>query len=269
MSIVLDLPATFWWLFVIAAVVSALGWARTQWFFTVGYAWAMVAMTLFTLAVHGATLGPSDAAQLFLVGTWGLRLGMFLVNREQTVAWSKRPRAGRVPLPLVAKIGMWVMATLLYPLMFAPAFFAAMATELDLPWAIVTWVGIGVMLIGLVIEGVADAYKSHVKNRDTNALVSKGLFGWVRYPNYLGEMMFWAGNLLAGMFSMFLVPFFIGLFGLACTVFIMMSAAKRLDGIHNKRYGDRPEYRQWVASVPALVPGTKPRDLAKMPLPDL
>ena len=42
--------------------------------------------------------------------------------------------------------------------------------------------------------------------------------------------------------------------GLVCIVLIMMGSTKRLERSQGERYGDLPEYQEYVRSVPVLFP---------------
>jgi len=44
------------------------------------------------------------------------------------------------------------------------------------------------------------------------------------------------------------------LVGAVCIVLIMMGSTKRLEYAQDERYGDRPEYQQYIQVVPVLFP---------------
>ena len=82
-----------------------------------------------------------------------------------------------------------------------------------------------------------------------------GLYRWVRCPNYLGEITFWVGNWIMGMaFYRSPLEWIASLLGLACILFIMVGSTRRLESTQLTRYGDRPEYRHYVRTVPVLFP---------------
>ena len=85
--------------------------------------------------------------------------------------------------------------------------------------------------------------------------MSSGLFGFVRCPNYLGELIFWSGVLVTGL-SVFqgVLQWVCALVGYALIVFIMFSGARRLEIRQDRNYGDDPEYRKYCESVPILLP---------------
>ena len=62
------------------------------------------------------------------------------------------------------------------------------------PWVMVLGMGIG--CVGVAFEFVADnqlAAFRHRKDPHPEDVLDTGLWGFIRYPNYLGEMLFWWG----------------------------------------------------------------------------
>lgn len=57
------------------------------------------------------------------------------------------------------------------------------------PWE---WVFVGVAIVGLAIETVADAQLEKFRRENPrDALCQTGLWAWSRHPNYFGELVFW------------------------------------------------------------------------------
>ena len=118
-----------------------------------------------------------------------------------------------------------------------------------------TLAGLGVMAGGLLLEGLADWQKSAAKQQAPGRFCHRGLFGWVRCPAYLGEILFWLGNWLTG--AAFCVAWWhwaLSLAGLLCIVLIMLSSTKRLEAAQQRRYGALPEFQSYSTSVPILIP---------------
>jgi steroid 5-alpha reductase family enzyme len=151
------------------------------------------------------------------------------------------------------KLAIWVGVSVLYVAMYAPALFLLRLGRVDtLP---LPWVGVAVMALGLGLEAAADAQKSRFKATHPNDFCNVGLYRLVRCPNYLGEIVFWTGNLLAGIVGMHLWWHWLAaLAGYACIVLIMMGSTKRLEQKQDERYGDRPDYHDYVEGVPVLFP---------------
>ncbi len=160
----------------------------------------------------------------------------------------------RVPWP--KRIPIWLSVSLLYVATISPAVFAAAGPtpESGVKGA-ARVLGAFVITAGLVIEAMADHQKSAAKQREPQRFVATGLYGWVRCPNYLGEILVWSGSLVMG--SAFLTSALralIALVGLICLVLIMMGSTKRLERTQVERYGHLPEYRSYSQNVPVLFP---------------
>jgi len=85
--------------------------------------------------------------------------------------------------------------------------------------------------------------------------MDQGLYRIVRCPNYMGELLVWTGNMLAG--SPMLAnwgQWALATAGYMCLVLIMIGSARRLELKQAARYGDDPAFRAYVARVPILVP---------------
>ena len=81
-----------------------------------------------------------------------------------------------------------------------------------------------------------------------------GLYRYVRHPNYLGELLFHLGYLLAGA-SAAVVWWQIALAAIApvSLMFVILGATRTLAQEQQERYGQLPEYRAYRDSVPPLV----------------
>ena len=251
------LPDLYWWLTAVTAVITLLGFYRTVYFFNVAYPFAVVTMATIILVAFAENLTTALALQLVLLAAWGVRLGVFALRRERRPSYAARPAGkNRDGMGVVAKVGVWLAVSLLYPMLVAPALFGpADGREPGIVGASDQWVGLAIMATGLTIEAVADYQKAAEKERAPDRFVSSGLFGWVRCPNYLGELVFWLGNVIVG------APFLVNagratvaILGFALLVLIMLGATKRLEAHHEATYGTNPDYRSWARRVPILFP---------------
>lgn len=64
------------------------------------------------------------------------------------------------------------------------------------------WIGLGVGAAGLLLETIADEQKLAAKSDRPNDPVMTGTYTFVRHPNYLGEILFWAGVLVGAQASL-------------------------------------------------------------------
>jgi steroid 5-alpha reductase family enzyme len=63
-----------------------------------------------------------------------------------------------------------------------------------------TYIGIGVFVIGLAMESIADFQKSNKEMK--NSFIDTGLWSLCRHPNYLGENLVWIGMSITAMASL-------------------------------------------------------------------
>ena len=161
------------------------------------YALAMLASGLLVFRVartSGSMLAMAHSGCLFL---YGLRLGLFLLYRETSIArfrdfretiekraQERGSRLSRSPFILGCS---FLYLGLAAPLMLTAAP-AAQATKL-------AWMLIGSMYFGLALAAIGDLQKTWVKaDRGADALVTSGLFSLLRHPNYTGEMIMWTSS---------------------------------------------------------------------------
>ena len=179
---------------VTAAVIIAIVFVDFVSVFSFGYALCMVALPIVILAVRGIT-----TAGLLVCGRsvlYGLRLLAFIVQRRRSVSYApsrarERTRHTMVPAPI--KVLMFVMVTTLMT-------FEAMSPYVvasDGTTSPVLYIGVALMVVGLVLETVADEQKYRAKERDVSAFVRGGLFARTRHPNYTGEILFQIGLAVA------------------------------------------------------------------------
>ena len=248
-------------LFVLALIISAVGFYRVVYFISIGYAFSIVSMAVAVMILLRQNLTAAAVLQNLLLAFWGLRLGIFLVRRELQPGYSKELAATHertAGMPFFVKVLIWITVSFLYVLMFSPSLFVTATPAAEQPAALgslVQWLGLAIMVAALIMESLADRQKSAFKERSPARFCDTGLYRRVRCPNYLGEILFWTGNLVAGLvFYTTVLRWAASLIGLACIVLIMLGSTKRLEEQQNQRYGDRPDYQDYVRTVPILVP---------------
>lgn len=193
--------------FVIAFLISLTGflvlWPLSLWrrdASLVDLWWAPgIGLQVFILAE--GRLDSLQLAALGLVVLWALRLGGYMSWRkwqepgEDPRYAAMRARRGHsfwwkslFHVFLLQAVVQWLIA---WPVL-------ALTTDVPLYWLGLAVLGLGVAAAGLVLEAVADwqlavfRHRAHARG-DKQALLTTGLFGVVRHPNYLGEMLFWWG----------------------------------------------------------------------------
>jgi steroid 5-alpha reductase family enzyme len=254
-----SIPALTPWLLLVALIVSSVGFKRLVYFVSIGYAFSIVAMAAVSAVVLRANLTWFTGLQLALLMVWGLRLGIFLVRRETNAAYRPQLAASGAydqGKGFLKKLPVWIGVSVLYVAMFSPALFASAGGPAPAAWG--PWVqmfGLVLMAGGLALEAIADQQKAAAKAKAPGAFVKSGVYAWVRYPNYLGEITFWAGNFVMGIsFYTSALRWVIALVGLICIILIMMGSTKRLERSQGERYGALPAYQAYITTTPVLFP---------------
>jgi steroid 5-alpha reductase family enzyme len=242
--------------------VSAIGFRKLVYFISIGYGYSIAAMALVSLGA-GALAGRLEAIAFIeaaLLAAYGLRLGTYLVLREGKAAYQATQaedgdRSEGAGLGL--KLAVWPVVSLLYVAMFEPctARFVAAAEGRADPVPVLSAIGLALMGLGLALEALADRQKSAAKKLNPRRFCDSGLYRLVRCPNYLGETIFWTGNLLAGVVLLgSWLAWLLSITGLVSIVLIMKGSARRLEIKQGERYGSDPDYQAYVRRVPILLP---------------
>lgn len=220
--------------------------------FNYGYALTKALNSLLLLA-----LMPSLPAALVagLSALFGLRLLQFTHARYRGVAYANnlaRQRQASAAMPAPVKVFLWIAVSWLMAFQAMPAYFVARSGSMT-GWVIA---GAALMLVGLVVEAVADQQKQAAKNREPRAFVDFGLFRLARHPNYLGEIVFQAGYIVAAVGSVsgwqqramaLAAPGYI--------IVLMSFAGRNADREQAERYGKDPAWQAYRARTGRFFPG--------------
>jgi len=246
-------------LLAVSLFIDLIGFYKTVWFISIGYAASIVAFVIVTVGfLIGTDILPLLALQLLAAFIWGTRLGLFLAARERKASYQasiKDQTDKSESLPIFVKACIWSSTSLLYVCMYSPVVFLTESIDsLDDTQMKIAATGVGFMWLGLALEAFADHQKSAAKAKNPG-FVSSGLYSWVRYPNYLGEITFWVGNFVAGTVGYSVWWHWVtAITGIVCIILIMMGSTKRLEVKQDDRYGEDPNYKEYVKTVPVLFP---------------
>ena len=246
-------PLYFWLLFAAALLISAIGFKKYVWFISLGYGFSIAGEGLVMLLLYGRSLTVGTAVACVIFILYGCRLGGYLAYRELKSASYNKNMTGEIKqdVPLGVKFAIWITCALLYVLEILPVFYRLHNGSGANVWL---YIGVVVMLCGIVLESAADIQKNRAKKVNPKRFVDTGLYRLVRCPNYLGEMLFWTGVILSGVGSVRGWQWLLAAVGYIGIIFVMFSGARRLEIRQNKNYGRDPEYQKYVKSVPILVP---------------
>jgi len=140
---------------------------------------------------------------LFLIplACWSLRLTINWITGFEDLAWedwrykklkSQNPRHSN----LMVFLGIMMMPTVLVFLGTIPAWYFLRTKPLH---PVLPAIGGLVILLGTVIEYVADSQMRRHKTSSNSGPIDEGLWRYSRHPNYLGEILVWVGFFITGL----------------------------------------------------------------------
>jgi steroid 5-alpha reductase family enzyme len=215
-------------------------------------------ITYITVTVVAVLLTPDTDARsillLVMVTVWAARLGFYLFRRIRRAGVDSRFDAIKPSLPRFLNVwtlqGLWVSLTL------ATALAAISSTE-RVALGTLTAIGLLVWVLGFGIEATADAQKSRFRADPANKghFIRTGLWAWSRHPNYFGEITLWIGVAIVALpvlrgwqWVTLISPLFVIL------LLTRVSGVPLLEKSAEERWGGEPDYEDYKARTPVLVP---------------
>jgi steroid 5-alpha reductase family enzyme len=117
------------------------------------------------------------------------------------------------------------------------------------------WAVLAVMIAGLVIETVADNHKQRFKQTNKEGLCQTGLYRTIRYPNYLGEIIFHLGLYWAMVSATDqLYPLVLGSFGTGWIMILMCDEAIVRDRTKLAQTESGNTFREYRTRTGLLLP---------------
>lgn len=208
------------------------------------------------LVIGHSRLAPNDTRSIILslmVIIWGLRLSLYLFFRnigkgEDYRYQDVRGRWGK-KANLKAYFYIFLMQAVLLIIISSPIILILKNSASPLSWS--DFLGIGVFLIGMFFETVADwqvyRFKSHPQNK--GKLFTGGLYKYSRHPNYFGEFLIWWGIFCLSIAD---GPIGLCLIGPITISFFLL----KVSGIPllEKKRKENPDYKIWSEKTSAFIP---------------
>lgn len=229
--------------------------------------WSVIPPLLFAYWWFQGPVGTSGTGSLrcwllaIVVGYWAVRLtrnwvhGFPGLHHEDWRYPMLRDGAGRFEF-LADLFGIHLFPTLQVFVGMLPAYIAVTTPGAGVAW--LAWVAFAVGIGAVTTELIADTQMHRfVANRQSGAVMDRGLWGWSRHPNYFGEIGFW---------------FSVALFGLAASprdgwwlfagvaLMVAMFLGASIPMMEKRSLERRPQYQDVIDRVPRLVP-RPPRSL--------
>ena len=191
---------------------------------------------------------------LVLVVIWGVRLSTYLFIRVLRIGRDKRFDGIRED---VKKFGsFWIIQAISVFVILLPTTYILLSKQ-EMFLNVISFVGLVIALLGILLEGVADYQKYIFKNKQSNKerWISSGVWKYSRHPNYLGEIMMWVGVFVYALpfingnaLVTILSPIFITL------LLVLFSGIPTLERKYDVRYAKDTEYLEYKRRTGVLFP---------------
>jgi steroid 5-alpha reductase family enzyme len=214
---------------------------------------------LLVAAAHFFLRQPQATARaqlvLALVSIWALRLAVHLARRNWNAPEDHRYQAIRARNePGFTWKSLYLVFALqaVLALVVAAPLYAAIATAS--PPGVLNIAGAALVVVGIVIESVADAQLAAfvADSGNRGRVMDRGLWRYSRHPNYFGEFCVWWG--------FFLIALATGAWWSVISPLLMSVLLLRVSGVTllEKNIGQRrPGYAEYAARTNAFFPGPR------------
>ena len=228
---------------------------QTEKFYDLSGGLTYITVVIFSLvATSDEAINPASLIIAIFIVIWAIRLSSFLFLRISKDGEDKRFRSIK---PNLTQFFMtWTLQGMWVSLCSMCALTAINTGRLEI-MNIFFILGACIFIIGLYIEIKADNQKSRFRsipeNRDR--FITEGLWSKSRHPNYFGEILLWSGvavmsvSALEGLQYITLIsPIFTYL------LLVHVSGVRMLEARANIKWGQDPEYKNYVENTPMLFP---------------
>ncbi len=220
------------------------------------YSVSFFVLIMFAFVYGQGWLSTGKIAVTILITLWAVRLGWYLLDRVTQLGKDERFDEIRVNKKrffrffFIQGFASWVVSL--------PALIRMNYANPDGSLQTLEIVGLVITALGLYIEAAADYSKSQFKKKPGNKkkLYTTGWYKHIRYPNYLGESIFWIGVFIVSF------PYLSGLQYLSVlgTIFIIyllifVSGIPFLERGRAKRLKGDLEYQAYLERTKKIIPG--------------
>jgi steroid 5-alpha reductase family enzyme len=181
---------------------------------------------------------------------WSLRLTLNWMSGFKNMMWedwryknikSKNPWLS----PLIIFLGVMMMPTVLVFFGTVPYWYFLHAESADM---ILPAAGGSIILLGAVLELIADSQMRRYKRKKKRSpYIDTGLWRYSRHPNYLGEILVWAGLFTAGFVNFHIVS----IAGVLSIILLFCCAS--IPMMERHIFEKKPEYAIYRRKVSPLI----------------
>ena len=193
-----------------------------------------------------------------IIGTaiilWAIRLGSFLFMRIH-----KDKKDGRFDSIKTSFSQFFMTWTLqgMWVFICSSAALVAIANPTGVVVNSVFIIGLGLFLLGFIVEVIADNQKSVFRSIPENKdlFINEGLWARSRHPNYFGEITLWTGITVMGI-STFDGMNYLALFSPIFSYLLLnyVSGVRMLEYRGHKKWGHLDGYKKYKEETPKLIP---------------
>lgn len=200
------------------------------------------------------SMGTRSLIVCLLTAVWAVRLGSYLFRRVRKDG--KDRRFDKIKKKFFRYLFTWTLGGAWVFITMAAALSAITSAD-QITLDSYFYIGLLLWLVGFSIEVIADRQKAKFRSKPENKekFIREGLWSLSRHPNYFGEITLWVGiavialpTLVGWQYVTLISPIFVTL------LLTRVSGVNLLEKSAMERWGDDPDYHDYLTSTPALVP---------------
>lgn len=202
-------------------------------------------------------LGSKETIGILMMNLWATRMALFLFYRAMKMGGDSRFE--KIKLSCSRFFMAWFIQALWITLTGGPVYAMILNNNKYSTFGLKEIGGIVLYIAGHLIQVIADQQKLNFKMDPKNKgkFIRSGLWSYSRHPNYVGDILLWAG------ISLFCVDSLNGAekyASLICPVFTYLLLSK-VSGVNllekkaDKTWGGQPDYEEYKRTTPVLFPG--------------
>jgi len=210
------------------------------------------AVIAWSLGIDSGVFTPRHLLAASLFTLWGLRLGIYLANRNLGHEEDHRYQAMRGDSRhfwWVSFFQVFLLQGLLQLVVALPLYAIASSSggvgALDVVGAIV-------VISGIATEAIADAQLSAFKGDPANQgkVMRSGIWGWSRHPNYFGNALMWLGFGILGTSAAGPIWIWTG----PAIMWFLLLRVSGVTMLEKTIVHRRPAYQAYIDEVSAFIP---------------
>lgn len=229
-------------------------WKKTDKVTDLSYGLTFVIASLYEYVVNIENSSIFRIILLLLITLWGLRLSIYLFVRILKTGKDKRFDGIREDFKKFASF--WILQAISIFVILLPTLYI-LSSDFDTSLNYISYIGLIISVLGIIIETIADYQKFVFKNKGENKgrWISTGLWKYSRHPNYFGEIMMWIGVFIYSVVYIndlailtVISPIFI------TYLLVGVSGIPTLEKQYDQKYSNNNEYLKYKKNTGKLFP---------------